>query len=178
MNSTYELIFVCYANQTISFRKLRPFESPVCIINCIADALFDFFHRIKLAFYHGAFPVRAFLRAPNSGSSLCYRFSSSSCSLTEICPKYNGIGCYSERNRFQRENFQLCLGKGISVYINYSLYLIWLFGQQFSWSFAHENCFHLRTDNVIEQLPVSVQIFSAYFGMFSFVFFWVSSGTT
>ena len=43
MNSTYELIFVCYANQTILFRKLRPLESPVCIINCIADALFDFF---------------------------------------------------------------------------------------------------------------------------------------
>ena len=100
MNSTYELIFVGYANQTISFRKLRPFESPVCIINCIADALFDFFHRIKLAFYPGAFPVRAFLRAPNSGSSLCYRFSSSWYPLMEIYPKYNGIGCYSERNRF------------------------------------------------------------------------------
>ena len=48
MNSTYELIFVCYANQTISFRKLRPLESPVCIINRIADALSDFFHRVKL----------------------------------------------------------------------------------------------------------------------------------
>ena len=48
MYSTYELILVCCANQIISFRKLRPLESPVCIINCITDVLSDVFHRVKL----------------------------------------------------------------------------------------------------------------------------------
>ena len=48
MNSTYEFVLVCCANQTISFRKLGPLESPVCIINCITDALSDFFLRVKL----------------------------------------------------------------------------------------------------------------------------------
>ena len=47
MNSTYELSLACCANQIISFCKLRPLESPVCIINCITDALSDFFHRVK-----------------------------------------------------------------------------------------------------------------------------------
>ena len=58
MNSTYELIFVCYANQTISFRKLRPLESLYLTFSTELNSW-------QLAFYHGAFPVRAFLRALN-----------------------------------------------------------------------------------------------------------------
>ena len=61
MNFTKELILVCYANQTISFRKWRPLESPVSIILTFSTEL----NSCQLAFYHGAFPVRAFLRALN-----------------------------------------------------------------------------------------------------------------
>ena len=74
MNTTYELSLVCCANKTISFRYWRPLESPVSIINWITDALSDLFHGVKLVaagFYHEAFLVRAFLRAPNWGSNLC-----------------------------------------------------------------------------------------------------------
>ena len=37
--------------------------------------------------------------------------------------------------------------------------------------------FHLGTDNVVGQLPISIHIFLAYFRIFSFVFSWVSAGS-
>ena len=56
------------------------------------------------------------------------------------------------------------------IYIYNSIFLIWLIGKQFSWSFALENCLHLGTGNVRGQLPISVHIFPAYCRMFSFGF--------